>query len=265
MDIKEKLNNSDIDKKRNAIISHGAVPEHIAIIMDGNGRWAKKRGKNRLFGHKEGINSVREITRECGALGVKALTLYTFSVENWSRPIQEVSALMTLLLSTIRKEINELHKNNVKLTIMGHLGDLPEKSLKGLQNGVEVTKNNTGLNLNLALSYGSRQEILNATKVIARDVKRGSLKEEDITAEVFSNYLYTKNMPDPDLLIRTSGELRLSNFLLWQIAYAELYVTSVFWPDFRALELFKAISDYQRRERRFGLTSEQIHKKNKGK
>ncbi|RKY51187.1 MAG: isoprenyl transferase [Candidatus Neomarinimicrobiota bacterium] len=249
---------TDIDKLRDEIIAGGNLPRHIAIIMDGNGRWAKQRGLPRTAGHSEGINSVREITRECGNLGIEVLTLYTFSAENWSRPKTEVSALMSLLLKTIRSEINELHKNNVKFTIMGHIKDLPPKPYKGLIEGVEKTKNNTGLNLNLALSYGSRAEILDAVREIAAKTKSGTIGIKDINEKLLSDHLYTRGMPDPDLLIRTSGELRLSNFLLWQLAYTEIFVTPIYWPAFRSKELFEAIKNYQKRERRFGLTTEQI-------
>ncbi|HPD25311.1 MAG TPA: isoprenyl transferase [Candidatus Marinimicrobia bacterium] len=248
----------EIIKLREEVMSQEVLPRHIAIIMDGNGRWAKQRGLPRVAGHNEGINSVREVTRECGSLGIKVLTLYTFSVENWSRPKSEVSALMTLLLHTIRNEIDELHKNNVRLTLIGHLTDLPDDPLKGLMEGVEKTSQNTGLNLNLALSYGGRVEILDATRAIAKDVLEGRIDLDDIDEKLFSDYLYTRGMPDPDLLIRTSGELRLSNFLLWQMAYTEIYVTETLWPDFRYKELLLAIREYQKRERRFGKTSEQI-------
>ncbi len=256
------INQSELDKKREAIIIRGSLPRHIAIIMDGNGRWAKERGLPRIAGHNEGINSVRAITEECGKLGIEVLTLYTFSVENWSRPRTEVSALMNLLLNTIRSEIEELHKNNVKFTIMGHVDDLPEGTKLGLVEGVRKTSKNTGLNLNLALSYGSRLEILDAVKSIAALVQTGELSVNDIDEATFSKFLYTKDIPDPDLLIRTSGELRLSNFLLWQLAYTEIYITPVYWPAFRSMELFDAIYDYQNRERRFGKISEQV-KKNK--
>lgn len=247
----------DLDQVRERIISHGDIPRHIAIIMDGNGRWAKERGLPRLAGHNEGINSVREITRECGRLDVEVLTLYTFSKENWSRPKSEVSALMNLLLRTIRKEIKELNKNNVRLTVIGHLEDLPEGPYKGMLEGIETTKNNTGLNLNLALSYGGRLEIIDAIRGISAKVKSGVIKVEDIDDKVFSDHLYTRGKPDPDLLIRTSGESRISNFLLWQLAYTEIFITPVYWPSFRTRELFEAIMDYQHRERRFGLLSEQ--------
>ncbi len=249
---------NSINILREKIQSAGHLPRHIAIIMDGNGRWAKERGLPRVAGHNEGINSVREITRECGKIGIEVLTLYTFSVENWSRPKSEVSALMHLLLKPIRYEVDEFHKINVRLTLMGYLDNLPKGTRKGLLDGVEKTKNNTGLNLNLALSYGSRQEIIDAVKSIALDFKDGKIDINSINDELISSYLYTAGKPDPDLLIRTSGELRISNFLLWQLAYTELYVTPTYWPAFRIKELLLAIESYQKRERRFGRTSDQI-------
>jgi len=235
------------------------IPKHIAIIMDGNGRWAKDRGLPRIAGHREGINSVREITRICGEIGVEYLTLYTFSTENWNRPKTEVKALMTLLLSTIKNEIKELHENNVKFSTIGNITSLPEGTINSLQDGIDLTVNNTGLNLVLALNYGSRQEILKAIKIIIEQVKEGELDSTIINEEIFSSYLDTNNYPDPDLLIRTSGELRISNFLLWQCAYTEMYLTDTYWPSFRKNDLFKAILDFQNRERRFGKTSEQVN------
>ena len=234
------------------------IPRHIAIIMDGNGRWAKERGLPRIAGHREGINSVREITKICGEIGVKYLTLYTFSTENWSRPKTEVKALMTLLLSTIKKEIKELHKNDVKFSTIGDISILPKGTVKGIKEGEKLTFENSGLNLILALNYGSRQEIISAVNNIVYDVKKGSLDSNSIDENIFSSYLDTNNCPDPDLLIRTSGELRISNFLLWQSAYTEMYLTNTYWPSFRENELFTAIFDFQNRERRFGKTSEQI-------
>ena len=234
------------------------VPEHIAIIMDGNGRWAKERGLPRIAGHREGINSVREITRICGEIGVKYLTLFTFSTENWNRPKKEVNALMMLLLSTIKNEIKELHKNNVKFSAIGNISVLPKGTINGIREGIELTINNSGLNLILALNYGSRQEILNAVKNIVDEAKIGNIDSISIDEELFSSFLDTKTLPDPDLLIRTSGELRISNFLLWQSAYTEMYLTDTYWPSFREEELLKAILDFQNRERRFGKTSEQI-------
>ena len=234
------------------------IPRHIAIIMDGNGRRAKERGLPRIAGHREGINSVREITKICGEIGVKYLTLYTFSTENWSRPKTEVKALMTLLLSTIKKEIKELHKNDVKFSTIGDISILPKGTVKGVKEGEKLTFENSGLNLILALNYGSRQEIISAVNNIVYDVKKGSLDSNSIDENIFSSYLDTNNCPDPDLLIRTSGELRISNFLLWQSAYTEMYLTNTYWPSFRENELFAAIFDFQNRERRFGKTSEQL-------
>lgn len=236
----------------------GQIPKHIAIIMDGNGRWAKERSLPRIAGHKEGINSVREITRVCGEIGVRHLTLYTFSTENWKRPSSEVSALMHLLLKTIKDEIKELHREEVKFTIIGDLNTIPSKTAKGLLDGVKITENNTGLNLNLALNYGSRQEIINAIKILALKVQSGDLDPNNIDIDLLGNFLYTSNVPDPDLLIRTSGERRLSNFLLWQIAYTEIFMTDIFWPDFREKQLMDAIIDFQSRERRFGDISQKI-------
>jgi len=236
----------------------GDLPRHIAIIMDGNGRWARGKSLPRIAGHKEGINSVREITRICGEIGIEYLTLFTFSTENWNRPPKEVSALMKLLFTTINLEIKKLNKENVRFSIIGDLKDLPEKTMKGLKNGVNLTRNNDGLTLTLALNYGSRQEIIGAIKLIVKKVDSGKIILEDIDEKLFSNSLYTSNMPDPDLLIRTSGEHRLSNFLLWQSAYTEIYMTEKYWPDFREADLFDAILDFQARERRFGKVSSQI-------
>ena len=235
------------------------IPNHIAIIMDGNGRWAKAKGLPRIAGHKEGINSVRDITRICGEIGVNYLTLYTFSTENWNRPKKEVNALMSLLLSTIKKEVRELHKNNVKFSTIGDLSFLPKNTENGLKEGMALTKNNTGLNLILALNYGSRQEIIDSVINIVSKVQSGDIDSSHIDETLFSSFLYTKNYPDPDLLIRTSGELRISNFLLWQCAYTEMYLTNTYWPSFREEELFKAIVDYQNRERRYGKISEQVN------
>jgi len=236
----------------------GHIPDHIAIIMDGNGRWARERSLPRIAGHREGINSVREITRLCGEIGVKHLTLYTFSTENWQRPKAEVSALMTLLLKTINKEVKELHKNNVKFTVIGDLAMLPRSTRKGLQDGIELTQGNGGLNLCLALNYGSRQEMIDAIQSLASKVQSGEMEPEEINEAIFSDALYTKGIPDPDLLIRTSGECRLSNFLLWQSAYTEIFITDTYWPEFREEQLMDAITVYQLRERRFGKVSEQV-------
>jgi len=247
------MNNEEL---RELIKKNANLPAHIAIIMDGNGRWAKQRSLPRFAGHREGINSVREITRVCGEIGIKHLTLYTFSKENWDRPQTEVSALMKLLLTSIRKEIKNLHKNKVKLTTIGAFQDLPKSARQGIEEGIELTKDNTGLNLNLALSYGSRQEIMQAIQHIAEMVDLGKLKIGDVNMEQFENLLYTNKMPDPDFLIRTGGEFRVSNFLLWQIAYTEIHVTDAYWPAFREKELLEAIVDFQSRERRFGKIAE---------
>ena len=246
-----------MNQRRVKIPNLADIPNHIAIIMDGNGRWASSKKLPRIAGHKEGINSVREITRVCGNIGVKYLTLYTFSTENWKRPKKEVSALMKLLLNTINNEIKKLNKENVKFTVIGDLTTLPKTTFRGLVDGIELTKNNDGLTMCLALNYGSRQEIINTVKKIYHDIKIGEIKIEDINQKLLSESLYTKDMPDPDLLIRTSGEFRISNFLLWQIAYTEIVVTKKYWPDFREKELFDAIVDYQSRERRYGKISGQ--------
>ncbi len=239
-------------------VLEGNIPDHVAIIMDGNGRWASDRSLPRIAGHREGINSVREITRVCGEIGIKHLTLYTFSTENWRRPPSEVKALMSLLLKTINIEIRQLHKNNVKFTIIGELESLPIPTVKGLKNGVTLTSKNSGLNLCLALNYGSRKEILDAVKSTILKVQKKELEIDQVDETFFSKQLYTKNIPDPDLLIRTSGEYRLSNFLLWQSAYTEIYLTDAYWPSFRSQQLFESINDYQNRERRFGKVSNQI-------
>ncbi len=250
-----------VESLREVIIKNGNIPSQIAIVMDGNGRWAKEKMLPRFAGHGEGINSVREITRVCGEIDVKHLTLYTFSSENWSRPKMEVSALMKLLLKTITKEVSELNKNNVRLTSIGALEEMPKEARQGILDGIEKTKNNTGLNLVLALSYGGRQEILKAVKQLCADLEKGEITTSDIDPTMFKNYLYTANTPDPELLIRTGGENRISNFLLWQIAYTELFVTDVYWPAFREEELLIAIQNYQERERRFGKVSEQLGKR----
>lgn len=235
------------------------LPQHIAIIMDGNGRWAKGKGKLRVFGHRNGVISVRDIVEASVEIGIKYITLYTFSSENWNRPKLEVSAIMELMISTIHKEIDNFMKNNVRLNAIGDLQMLPGKCHNELNAAIERTAANTGLVLTLALSYSSRREIVQAAKEIACKVKNGDLNIEDINEEVFENNLYTSGIPNPELLIRTSGEYRISNYLLWQIAYAELYFTSKLWPDFRREDLFEAIIDYQKRERRFGLISEQLN------
>ena len=236
----------------------GDVPKLIAIIMDGNGRWAKMNSLPRAAGHKEGINSVREIVRVCGEIDVSFLTLYTFSSENWNRPETEVSAIMKLLFSTIRKEIDNLDKNNVRLTTIGNLNDLPKETRKNIKNGISQTRDNTGLNLILALSYGSRQELIRAIRRIGNRIESSQIKSDDITNDVLESELYSAGVPDPDLVIRTGGEYRLSNFLLWQAAYSELLITEKHWPEFRENELLNGIIDYQNRQRRFGQTDEQV-------
>ena len=246
------------DVLRDKVSADGNLPKHIAIIMDGNGRWARGKNLPRAAGHKEGINSVREIVRVSGEIGVSHLTLYTFSSENWSRPKTEVSAIMKLLLSTIKKEIRNLDDNNVKLSTIGNLRELPKETQKNILDGVEKTKSNTGLNLILALSYGSRQELIRAIKRISMKVKQSDLEIDNIDESLLSMELYTENIPDPDLIIRTGGEYRLSNFLLWQSAYSELLISETFWPDFRESDLLNSIADYQNRQRRFGQTAEQV-------
>ena len=234
------------------------LPQHIAIIMDGNGRWAKKRNLERIVGHQKGIESAREIVKFCREAGIKVLTLYAFSIENWRRPKKEVQALMNLLKKYIVKESKELLKNNICLKTIGNIDDMPPSVARILNETVEKTKTCSGMIVNLALSYGGRDEIIRAIKKIVQAVKQGSLKEGDITEENFSNYLYTRDIPDPDLLIRTSGEMRLSNFLLWQMAYTEIYVTEILWPDFKREDMVRALINYQSRERRFGRISEQL-------
>lgn len=241
-------------------IDRSKLPQHIAIIMDGNGRWAKERGEDRVYGHHEGVVSVRDIVNACGEVGVSYLTLYAFSTENWNRPQEEVNALMELLVNTIRKEVEELKKNNVRLHVIGDFASLPEVCQKEMNEAIDMTADNTGLNLILALSYSSRWEIMEASKKFAKDVAAGKRKVEDMNDELFHQYLSTAAFPDPELMIRTSGEHRISNYLLYQLAYAELYFTPVHWPDFRKDNLYQAILDYQNRERRFGKTSEQIQK-----
>ena len=241
-----------------SIINKNNIPKHIAIIMDGNGRWAKAHSLPRIAGHKEGIDSVRAITKKCGDIGVKHLSLYTFSSENWSRPLKEVKALMGLLLLTIRREIKDLNKNNVRLTTIGNMGDLPDDARKGMEEGLKITENNSGLNLILALSYGGRQEILKMVQSIARKAVNGEIEPEKLSEGDIVKELDTAKIPDPDLLIRTGGDQRISNFLLWQIAYSEIYVTDTYWPEFKEKELLDAVADFQDRERRFGRISEQL-------
>ena len=234
------------------------LPRHIAIIMDGNGRWAKEKGKDRLFGHYSGVESVRNIVEGCAELEIGFLTLYAFSTENWDRPKDEVTGLMELLVKTIRSEVATLNKNNIRLHVIGNIDMLPSNAHNELQEACEETKSNTGLNLIMALSYSSRWEILNAVKSIEKEVSEGLLDPENITDEIFQQHLCTAGFPDPELMIRTSGEYRISNFLLYQLAYSELYFTDTLWPDFRKENLYEALLDYQMRERRFGKTSEQL-------
>jgi undecaprenyl diphosphate synthase len=241
-------------------IDKDQLPRHVAIIMDGNGRWAKEQGQDRLFGHYHGVESVRDIVEGSAELGIEYLTLYAFSTENWDRPQYEVVGLMELLVSTIRKEIDSLNKNKIRLHVIGDMSMLPDNARQELTEALNLTRDNTGLNLIMALSYSGRWELLNAVKNIARHVKAGTLNIEDIDQDILQQYLCTSGFPDPELMIRTSGEFRISNFLLYQLAYAELYFTNVRWPDFRKENLYEALLDYQRRERRFGKTSEQVVK-----
>lgn len=245
MSFKEKIDNS-------------RLPEHVAIIMDGNGRWAKKKGAMRIFGHNNAIQSVRDASEAAAELGVKFLTLYAFSTENWSRPQDEVNGLMQLLVNTIAGETPTLLKNNIRLNVVGNIKDLPRSCVDSLEKAMSKTAHNTGLILTLALSYSGRWEIVDAVKSIAKDVKDGKIMIDEINEKLFSRYLSSYPIPDPELMIRTSGELRISNFLIWQLAYTELYITDTLWPDFRKEHFFEAIFNYQQRERRFGKTSEQI-------
>jgi undecaprenyl diphosphate synthase len=237
------------------------LPHHIAIIMDGNGRWAQRKFLNRISGHIKAVNAVRGVVTACRELGIKVLTLYAFSTENWRRPADEVNALMGLLKEYLQKECKEMVQNNIKLNAIGRIEDLPLDVQNTLRETMKKTEHCDGMTLNLALSYGGRSEILHAVHRILSDFQEGKVKQKDITIQRFSQYLWTHGIPDPDLLIRTSGEFRISNFLLWQIAYTELYVTNTLWPDFNRKELLMAIADYQSRERRFGLTSEQLNGK----
>ncbi|WP_276347451.1 isoprenyl transferase [Daejeonella sp. JGW-45] len=240
-------------------IDKDRLPQHVAIIMDGNGRWAKEKGKLRVFGHQNGVVSVRDTVEGAVELGVKYLTLYAFSTENWNRPKLEVMALMELLVATINKETKTLMQNGVRLNAIGNLKSLPDKCYRQLQETIKKTSDNKACTLTLALSYSSRWEITDAARKLAEDVKDGKIKADDISEEAFASYLSTSGMPDPELMIRTSGEHRISNYLLWQLAYSELYFTPKLWPDFRREDLFEAIIDFQKRERRFGMTSEQLN------
>jgi undecaprenyl diphosphate synthase len=240
------------------LINMDFLPRHIAIIMDGNGRWAKERGHDRLFGHMHGVESVRDIVEGAAELGIEALTLYAFSTENWLRPHQEVTGLMELLVDTIQKEVPTLNKNNIRLHVIGDTSKMPDHAKAALQSAIQDTSTNNGLNLIMALSYSSRWEIVEAVRHLAEDVHAGELTTDTITHEVFQSYLATAQFPDPELMIRTSGEHRISNFLLYQMAYAELHFTPVLWPDFRKENLYEAIIDFQNRERRFGKTGDQV-------
>ena len=234
------------------------IPKHIAIIMDGNGRWAKKQGMARIFGHRNALTSVRESVEAAAEIGTEAITLYAFSSENWNRPKTEVDALMNLLISSLKKELPNFQKNSIQVSAIGRLKNLPAKAQKTLQEVIEATKKNSRVVLTLALSYGSREEIVNAVKNISKKVVNNELSIEEIDENIINNHLYTVSLPEVDLVIRTSGEQRISNFLLWQIAYAEFHFTEVLWPDFRKVDFYKAVLEYQNRERRFGKTSEQI-------
>ncbi len=241
-----------------SLIDKEKLPRHIAIIMDGNGRWAKLRGKPRVFGHRNGVQAVREATEAAAEIGVEYVTLYAFSTENWGRPKAEVNALMTLLVGTLRKEVKTLNKNNIRLKAIGDLKQLPEKSYQSLMEGIEETKNNTRMTLVLALNYSAKWEIMRAVRQLAQEAKDGNINPTDISEKHFDDALSTKGIPHPELMIRTSGEKRISNFLLWQIAYAELCFLPIFWPEFRKEHLYQAILDFQNRERRFGKTGDQI-------
>lgn len=259
-----RIQSQSDEKLQQELIKSGEIPTHIAIIMDGNGRWAKKRGLPRVAGHKRGVDTVKEITETCAELGVKYLTLYTFSTENWKRPKEEVSTLMRLLLRSLRERVGELNDNNIKLTTIGNVHSLPQEVQDELFEAIDKTKNNKRMTLNLALSYSGRWELLEAINEIARLVSNGELSTKEINEKCVADHLTTKNIPDPDLLIRTSGEFRVSNFLLWQIAYTEFYISDVFWPDFGRKELYEAVRSFQQRERRFGKVSDQLKKNDKG-
>lgn len=245
----EQVTADDLDPDR--------IPRHVAIVMDGNGRWAKDKGRPRQVGHRAGVHSAREIVRTAGELNIEVLTLFAFSTENWNRPKWEVTALMRLLLQSIRGEISEINRSNVKITVSGQWDELPFANQQAIRYALDKTANNTGLQLNLALNYGGRREIIEATKQIAEDTLEGKVNPDSISESLFETYLYTAGIPDPDLLIRTSGEMRISNFLLYQIAYTEIVVSPVFWPEFSQQHFYQAIRDYQNRERRFGRTGEQ--------
>jgi undecaprenyl diphosphate synthase len=239
-------------------VKKNGIPKHVAVIMDGNGRWAQKQGSERILGHRQGVNSVRSIVEGAGELGIEFLTLYAFSTENWDRPKEEVSALMVLLIDAVVQEIDNLNEKNVRMLVIGDLCCFPSEVESKLKEAIESTSNNTGLNLILGLSYSGRWDILTAVRKISREIKSGNLEVGEVDEKFFESYLSTAGIPDPELLIRTSGEFRISNFLLWQVAYSEFYFSNILWPDFRKENLFEAIIDFQNRERRFGKTSEQI-------
>jgi len=246
--IKENLKKEDLIK----LIDFERLPKHIAVIMDGNGRWAQNRMMPRNFGHQEGVKRVIDIVEEASQLGIEHLTLYAFSTENWKRPEKEIEGLMKLLVYFINKELDRLNKNNVKIKTLGDITKLPKTALKEVERAIETTKDNTGLVLNIALNYGGRDEIINGVKEVVKDVQKGNISIDDIDEKLFSEYLYTKGQPDPDLMIRASGELRISNFLLYQIAYSEFWFSNILWPDFTKERFIEAIIDYQKRDRRFG-------------
>ncbi|MCX8009744.1 MAG: isoprenyl transferase [Ignavibacteria bacterium] len=256
-----KVQNKEDILAQEKLKQRGNIPTHIAIIMDGNGRWAKAKGLPRVAGHREGVNSVRDIVEACAQLGVKYLTLYAFSTENWKRPKEEVSTLMKLLLKSLRNETDELHRNNIRLKTIGDIESLPFEVQKQLNEAIKKTEHNTRMTLILALSYSGRWDLLNSIKRICKKIQRKAISINEITEEMISQNLTTAEFPNPDLLIRTSGEFRISNFLLWEIAYTEIYIADVFWPAFRRKNLYQAIESYQSRERRFGLITEQLQSK----
>ena len=249
------------EKTRHDLKATCELPGHVAIIMDGNGRWARQKGKTRIEGHVAGVDAARDVVEACVQLGIQYLTLFTFSTENWKRPEKEISSLMQLLIKVLQKEARELYRNNVRLHVIGNISQLPEKVRKTLNETVELTRNNTGLTLTIALSYSGKWDILQACRKICREIAGGRISPDDVDEPLLESFLSTSGVPEPELLIRTSGEFRISNFLLWQSAYSEIYFTNTYWPDFRRSQLYDAIRDFQKRERRFGLTSEQLKDK----